>query len=162
MRHAGIAATVGLLLTTGCASYPPQSQSSAEVDPATRNLVAFRIQYWDYPDRAVLVEGRFGVLLVWNDRERHFRLFDNGRKVVAATRSWDDFMRQVRDWPDDIEVQRFNTCCVPFNYAMPEAAGLEFDRTATAKGWTWRIDPADNLACTIVCTCESRRITFPS
>ncbi len=87
--------------------------------------------------------------------ERQFFLFDSVRQRIASTGSWDEFIAALRELPDGIEVERFNTCCAPCDYAMPDRAHEELETVRLSKRIAWRPDPSIGRPWTLVCTCES-------
>jgi hypothetical protein len=147
----------GVVLLQACAS--PTAFSSV----ASRELVAVRVRYDGYPDQVVRVEGSYGLLIVWRSPAADdvlFCLFDAVQGRRAVTSSWEEFLRAVRELPDGVEVQHFNQCCAPWDYAMPDSKWESLSKVIKQKHWTWREDPTSGIPVTIVCTCESRSVEF--
>lgn len=150
------------LFLSSCAAVAEFKDARPEqTDSRTGRLVAFRLEYYDRSDQDILVDGRYGLLVVCNDTERLFCLFDNVKKRILATQSWDKFYDALVKWPDGIEVQRFNTCCAPIDYRLPDAQSQSLDAVMRMKEWRWRVDPVSGLAVTLVCTCESKDRRYP-
>jgi hypothetical protein len=150
-----LAFSVGLWVPFDCG--PPRR---AAVDRDTGNLVAF---WLEYPERVepVLVTEPYAVLIVWLGAERRFTVYDNKAKQVHKAPDFESFLREVRQLPRGVAVQRFDTCTVPRTHDMPEEARQRLEEAMRAGDRTWAVSPVTGLTREIICTCETRGLRFP-
>lgn len=165
MRPAGgLSLLIGLL--TGCAQAPEFHAAGPEwIDPATGRFVAIRLGVDGGDLQSVAVEADWAALIVWQERERYFCLFDNPSRAYLATRSWPQFLVALNRVPEGTRLQKFYKCLVPWDCGMPDEAHQDLDRVMQARRLEWRPLRDEELDVWIVCTCEFQKqgsIRFPA
>ena len=166
---------VVMLVYTGCDKGPgirPAAEAGEEaaavnVDPETGNLIAFWLVYPDNPEhytqkeKPVLVTERYAVYLEWLDDVRRFYIYDNVTKQTFSTSDFEAFLKQLGSLPQDIAIQRFDTCCASRTYDMP-AQAREWVREIMQSGSRkWAISAVTGWDHEIVCICESTGFRYP-
>jgi hypothetical protein len=141
-----------VIFLSGCAAAPRPSPSwrEAAVDP-DGNVIAFWAKRHPGDDPAVL-EKDYGMLVVWNEQDRRFYLFDNVRKRCFGTRDFEAFLREMGRLPRGASRERFDTCCVPLAWKMPHEA---WERAENA------FYECSSQSPSLVCICESSGLRFP-
>ena len=124
------------------------------------DLVAFWLQYRD-GEEPVPITGSYAALMIWNDQERRFYLYDNVKKRTHKTDSFERFVEYVERLPRGARVQRLNSCGAPFAYAMPEADWQRVQEALRKRDCTWATNPVTDDKCFTICICETIGLRFP-
>jgi hypothetical protein len=88
-------------------------------------------------------------------------VYDNKAKQVHKAPDFESFLREVRQLPGGVSVQRFDTCTVPRTHDMPEEARQRLEEAMRAGNRTWAVSSVTGLTREIICTCETRGLRLP-
>ena len=169
------ASFVGMLVCAGCGKGPGirpgakarEVPAAGNVDPETGNLIAFWLVYPDNPEyypqkeKPVLVTEPYAVYLEWLDDARRFYIYDNVTKQTFSTSDFEAFLKQLGSLPQDIAIQRFDTCCASRTYDMPAQARQRIRKIMQSGGRKWATSAATGWDRQIVCICESTGFRYP-
>ena len=98
------------------------------------------------------------MLLVWNDEEARFYIFDNVQKKYLSTNDYGIFLRELKQLPDGSTVIYVRKCCAPFVLKKNPIKEMSlFWEIVRKKKFT--INPAKEQLF-MICTCESRGLKF--
>ena len=128
------------------------------IESKSGNLVAFWLVNND-KDEPVLVTEQYAILIEWT--EQRFFLYDNHAKTMFKTDDFDAFLSRLNDLPENIQVQRFDTCTVSRMYDMPTGQYDRLIQTMKRGTRTWAISSINGLEYTLVCYCESKGFRYP-
>jgi hypothetical protein len=153
--------TLALVLGNSCTPHQPEPSVArrdwrkAELDGAG-DVVALRVVERT-ETRQIIATGDYGMLVVWGDDEKAFYLFDRRNKTSFATRTFKDFLREVRQLPLDITMTWIDTCTASRSWNMPDSDRKELADVLLERrrlGMKWSESPL------VVCYCESRGLQF--
>ena len=155
-----LALSGALVLLQACSHAPTFTSASPEwIDARTGNLIAVKADDdGGKHNQAIAVEHSWAALIVWNDSERLFYLFDNVRRAYVATGSWPEFLAAMRAVPEGTRIQKFYKCSAAWDYAMPDAQSNQLDRVMKSRRLSWRPFGEDVFTFMV---CVHRGIEYP-
>src|SRR5262245_11780204 len=156
-----------LILASLCGSlacqtkpYPSDRPLPQDWRPAPRdasgNLVPFYIR-GDQLNRKTTVSGEYAMLVLWNDFERAFYLFDIRNGTYFGTGDFERFLRNLEAMPCEGMMTWLDTCTVSRAWGMPADAWERLHTLMTKKESLGMKRPEEPW---IACYCESRGLSF--
>ena len=151
----------GLLVCIGCAAKQShQTVTPANIDSQTGNLIAFWLDYKS-GEKAVIVTEPYAVLMVWQGDEKHFYVYDNKAKKTYIMSNFEAFLEKIKQLPNGIEIQRFDTCSASQVCDMPTEEWQRLTQVLRAGGRKWATSKINGLDHEVVCTCLSTGRRYP-
>jgi hypothetical protein len=139
---------ITVAIIAGCAvTDSRRSWQNGVADTQTGKIVALWLQYAD-KDKAITIEKEYTMIIIWNEREKRFYLFDNSEKQYFGSTDFDAFIAEIDTLPQNITLQQINTCCAPLDWKMPDEASQKL--SSVLKKGNRTLDHS-----VMVCTCES-------
>lgn len=85
----------------------------------------------------ITVDSDWSILIVYpNEKEAMFYIFNNAANQIYKTRLFNDFLREVRNIPNNIELRKIDKCTVPFDFNLPDEFRTKLNQTLEAKSCT--------------------------
>jgi hypothetical protein len=111
-------------------------------------------QMRDRPNfETVTVDSKWSILIWYDDNIKNYYIFNNKKKAVFSTGSFDTFINELKKIPDHTTIRDIQKCTMPFAYLLPEEQKDAIDALMKKKNCTLE----DRI---MYCYCGAVKITY--